>query len=61
MFITLQVPSSYDFSQYSEQSYRKGRGRPDPLDVVKTMPKQSNEGILILSTVHPQKVSCIDR
>ena len=39
---SLQAPSSYDFSQYSEQSYRSGRGRSNLLEVVKTMPRQSN-------------------
>ena len=52
----LQPQTSYEFTQFPEQTYRQGKGKPDPLEVIKTMPKQNNEGsMLILSTVHPQK------
>ena len=52
----LQPQTSYEFTQYPELTYRQGRGKPDSLEVIKTIPKQNNEGsMLILSTVHPQK------
>ena len=59
----LQPQTSYEFTQFPEQTYRHGRGRPDPLEVIKTLPKENNEGsMLILSTVHPQKwTELIDR
>ena len=52
----LQTPSSYDFTQCLKQSYRRGKGRLDPLEVVKTRPRQNNkESMSVLSTIHPQK------
>lgn len=51
----LQPYSNYEFTQYPQQRYRRGRDKPDPLEVVKTISKQNNKGsMLVPSTIHPQ-------